>query len=99
MRYKLAVTAGYAAILIWLAYRVNNVSDAIGLAIWFGLPLVAGLLAGPWAALALPVAVFMSLPAGYGSGEAEIPIWVGMIFVSIVALPVIVVGWGTRWFL
>jgi len=32
MRYKLAVTAEYAAILIWLAYRVNNVSDAIGLA-------------------------------------------------------------------
>jgi hypothetical protein len=97
MRYKLLVPAAYAAILGWLAYTPINVPDSVGLAIWFGLPLVAGLLAGPWAALALPVAVLISMPAGYGSGEAEIPIWFVMVFVSLVALVVIVVASAIRW--
>jgi uncharacterized membrane protein YhdT len=97
MRYRLVVPAAYAAILSWLAYTPINVPDSVGLAIWFGLPFVAGLLAGPWAALALPVAVLISVPAGYGNGEAEIPIWVVMAFVSLVALVVIVVASAIRW--
>jgi hypothetical protein len=97
MRYKLVVPAAYAAILGWLAYTPTNVPDSVWLAIWFGLPLVAGLLAGPWAALALPVAVLISVPAGYGGGEAEVPIWVVMAFVSLVALVMIVVASAIRW--
>jgi hypothetical protein len=97
MRYKLFIAAGYAGILGWLAYTPINVPESVGLAIWFGLPLVAGLLAGPWAALALPVAVLISVPAGYGGGEAEIPIWIVMTFVSLVALVVIVVASAVRW--
>jgi len=97
MRYKLVVPAAYAAILGWLAYTPTNVPDSVWLAIWFGLPLVAGLLAGPRAALALPVAVWISVPAGYGGGEAEVPIWVVMAFVSLVALVMIVVASAIRW--
>jgi hypothetical protein len=62
------------------------------------LPLAASLAAGPWVALALPVAVLLAVPAGYGSGEAEIPIWFAMMFFALVALPVIAVGSAARWF-
>lgn len=98
MRYKVAVTAGYAAILVWFAYHPDNVPGSVAFALWFVVPFVAGLVAGPWAALALPVAVLSAVPAGYGTGEAEIPVWLVMSFVALVALPVIVVGSGARWF-
>jgi hypothetical protein len=49
-------------------------------------------------ALALPVAVLLAVPAGYGGGEAEIPVWFAMMFFALVALPVIVVGSAARWF-
>jgi hypothetical protein len=49
-------------------------------------------------ALALPVAVLFAVPAGYGGGEAEIPIWFAMMFFALVALPVIAVGSAARWF-
>ena len=97
MRYKLVVAAAYASMLSWLAYTPANVPDSVWLALWFGLPFLAGLLAGPWAALALPVAVLISVPAGYGGGEAEVPIWVVMAFVSLVALVMIVVASAIRW--
>jgi len=96
MRYNVAVAAGYAAVLGWFAY--HDVQAAwIGYVLMFVLPFVAALAAGPWAALALPVAVLIALPAGYGGGEAEIPIWVAMIFVGLVALPVIAIGSVARW--
>jgi hypothetical protein len=69
----------------------------VGYALIFVVPFVAALAAGPWAALALPVAVLIALPAGYGSEGAEIPIWFVMMFVSLIAFPVIVVGWAARW--
>ena len=97
MRYKLAAAAGYAAILGWLAYQTVNLQDSLALAVWFVMPFLAGLAAGPWAALALPVAVLISVPAGYGTGEAEIPIWFGMMFVGLVAVPVIAVASVVRW--
>src|SRR6476659_3382733 len=97
MRYKLVVPAAYVAILGGRGYIQTKVPDSVWLAIWFGLPLVAGLLAVPRAALALPVAVLISVPAGYGGGEAEVPIWVVMAFVSLVALVMIVVASAIRW--
>ena len=48
--------------------------------------------------LALPVAVLIAVPAGYGSDYAEIPIWFVTMFMSLLALPAIVVGWAARWF-
>src|SRR5215470_8938214 len=95
--YKLLVAAGYAAILGWFAYHDVTLPEPAWYALWFAIPFVAGLLAGPWAALALPVAVLIAVPAGYGSGEAEIQIWVVMIFLGIVAGPAIVVGWAAKW--
>lgn len=97
MRYKLTVAAGYAALLGCLAYYTGNLPEAAALVLWFVVPFVAGLLAGPWAALALPAAVLISVPAGYGTGEAEIPVWFGMMFVGVVALPVIAVASIVRW--
>jgi len=97
MVYKFAVVAGYAAALGWLAYHDANPPGWVALGIWFVLPLVAGLLAGPWAAVALPVAVLVAVPAGYGTGEALVPIWVAMVIVGVVALPVIVVASFVRW--
>jgi hypothetical protein len=98
MRYRLAVTAGYAAILGWFAFHPDNVAGWVVFSLLFIAPFVAGLGAGPWAALALPVAVLLALHAGPGTAEEEIPAWLGMSFVALVALPVIVVGWGARWF-
>ena len=62
MRYRLVVPAAYAAILSWLAYTPINVPDSVGLAIWFGLPFVAGLLAGKEATTHWRVAVLISVP-------------------------------------
>jgi hypothetical protein len=98
MRYRSAVIAGYAAILVWFAYHPDNVADWVVWSLIFIAPFVAGLGAGQWAALALPVAVLLALHAGPGTGEEEIPAWLAMSFVALVALPVIVVGWGARWF-
>jgi hypothetical protein len=77
MRYKLAVAAGYAALLGCLAYYTGNLPEAVAFALWFVVPFLAGLVAGPWAVLALPVAILISVPAGYGTGEAEIPVGSG----------------------
>ena len=98
MRYKLSVAAVSAATLGWLAYYPGTVAEWVGYGLIFILPFVAGLGAGPWAALALPVAVLIAVPAGYGSDYAEIPIWFVMMFMSLLALPAIVVGWAARWF-
>jgi len=47
----------------------------------------------------LPAAVLIAVPAGYGSGEAELPIWFGMLFVGFIALLVILFGSIARWLL
>jgi hypothetical protein len=88
----MSVAAGYAAILGWFAYHPDNVPDSVALVLLLVTPLIAGLVAGPWAALALPAAVLVSVPAGYGTGEAEIPVWFGMMFAGLIALPVIAVA-------
>jgi hypothetical protein len=98
MRYRLAVAAGYAAILGWLAHSPDNLAGWVIFSLLFIVPFVAGFGAGRWAVLALPLAVLLALSAGPGTGEEEIPAWLGMSFVALVALPVIVVGWGARWF-
>ena len=86
MRYHLLVAAAYAGLLSWFAYHGDNVGTWAAFTLWLIAPFVASLAAGPWAALALPAAVVLALPAGYGGGEAEIPIWVAMMFVALVAL-------------
>jgi hypothetical protein len=98
MRYKLSVAAVYAATLGWFAHNPDNLAGWVVFSLLFIAPFVAGFGAGPWAALALPVAVLLALTAGPGTVEEEIPAWLGMSFVALVALPVIVVGWGARWF-
>ena len=97
MRYKLAVAAAYAGTLAWFAYHPDNVAEWVWYGLMFVAPFIAGLGAGPWAALALPLAVLIAIPAGYASEEAEIPIWFVMMFVGLVALPGIVAGWAARW--
>jgi len=97
MRYKLPTAAAYAATLAWFAYHPDNVPEWVGYGLIFIVPFIAALGAGPWAALALPVAVLIAVPAGYGSGEAELPVWLVMMFVGLVALPGIVLGSLARW--
>jgi hypothetical protein len=99
MRYKLSVAAGYAATLGWFSYHDDVYANWVAYALIFILPFVAALVAGPWAALALPAAVLIAVPAGYGSGEAELPIWFGMLFAGFIALPVILFGSIARWLL
>jgi hypothetical protein len=98
MRYRLGMAVGYGAILVLFAYRDDNAPSWVGYLLLFVLPFVASLAAGPWVVLALPAVVLATVPAGYGSGEAEFPVWFGMMFVALVALPVIVVGSAARWF-
>jgi len=99
MRYNLVVAAAYAGLLTWFAYHGDNVGVSVAYTLWFIAPFAASLAAGPWSALALPAAVLLAVPAGYGAGEAEIPIWVAMMFVALVALPLIVIGSVVRWVL
>jgi hypothetical protein len=47
-------------------------------------------------AVALPaVVVLIAVPAGQGSGEVSPAL--GMMFVGLIAVPAIVIGWGARW--
>jgi hypothetical protein len=94
------VTAAYGLTLLMFAYRADNVPDWAAFALLFALPFGASFAAGPRVALALPVAVVLAMPAGYGSGggEWQIPVWLGMILVALVGLPLIAVGSAAPWF-
>jgi len=95
MRYKLAAAILYLVTLVWFTYRLDGVADWVAIVIIFVLPFAAGVTAGVWA-LPVPLLAFLfALPAGYGSGE--IPIWFVMMFVGLIALPVILVGSIARW--
>ena len=98
MRYKLLVAAGYAVLLGWFAHHDVH-ENWLAYTLIFVVPFVAALAAGPWVALALPAAVLIAAPAGYGSGEAEIPIWFVTAFIGLIALPVILAGSVARWLL
>src|SRR5215475_186378 len=96
MRYKIVAASLYLLALVWFAYQLDGVvPDWVAIVLIFVAPLIAGLAAGLWA-LPVPWLVFLfALPAGEGSGE--IPIWLIMMFVALIALPAIVIGWGARW--
>lgn len=96
MRYKVGATAAYFLVLVWFAYHDGEpVPDWIGYTIVFVLPFALGFGAGLWPALALPPAVLLAIPAGYGSGD--LPVWFGMAFLGAVALPGILLGWVAGW--
>src|SRR5262245_6113820 len=97
MRYRLAVAAAYVATLVWFAYSSERaIPDWIAIFVVFVAPFAVGFIVGRvWAALLPFAAVLLALPAGYGGGE--LPIWVAMMFVGLVATPEIVIGWGARW--
>jgi hypothetical protein len=96
MRYRVAVAAAYLALLTMFAYSSDEaMPEWIAFTVVFGVPLVVGLAAGLSGLLALPLAVLVSLGAGEGSGE--IPVSFVMMFVAVVAVPEIVIGWGVRW--
>ena len=97
MRYKLGATVAYFLVLVWFAYHDGSpVPDWIGYSVVFVLPFVLGFGAGLWPALALPPAVLLAIPAGYGSGE--LPVWFGMALMgAAVALPGILLGWVAGW--
>jgi hypothetical protein len=95
MRYRIAAALLYLMTLVWFAHRLDGVADWLAIVVIFVLPFAVGVTAGLWA-LPVPLLVFfLALPAGYGSGE--IPIWFVMMFVGLIALPAIVIGWGARW--
>ena len=83
--------------LVWFAYhdgepvpRLDRLHPIV-----FVLPFALGFGAGLWPALALPPAVLLAIPAGYGSGD--LPVWFGMAFLGAVALPGILLGWVAGW--
>jgi hypothetical protein len=73
------------------------VADWVAIVVIFVLPFAVGVTAGVWALPVPLLALFLALPAGYGSGE--LPIWFVMMFTGLVALPVIVAGSIARWLL
>src|SRR5262245_14127530 len=96
MRYKVAAAFLYFCALLWFAYQLDGVvPDWVAIVLIFVAPLLAGLAAGLWALPPPWLAFLFALPAGEGSGE--IPVWLIMTFVALIALPATVIGWGARW--
>ena len=96
MRYRLAATAAYLATLTAVAYSSDgDIPEWIVFFVIFIMPLAVGFLAGLWALAVPPAVVLLASPAGYGSGE--LPIWFVMLFIALIAVPEIVIGWGARW--
>jgi hypothetical protein len=97
MRYRLVVALAYVAALAWFAYSSDEViPDWVAFAAIFVAPFVVGFSVGRLWAVALPaVVVLIAVPAGQGSGEVSPAL--GMMFVGLIAVPAIVIGWGARW--
>jgi hypothetical protein len=97
MRYRLVVAFAYVTALGWFAYASDEViPNWVAFAAIFVAPFVAGFLVGRLWAVALPaVVVLIAVRAGQRSGEVSPAL--GMMFVGLIAVPAIVIGWGARW--
>jgi len=86
----------YVVALVWFAYTLEGVVPQWAwIVALYVAPFAAGFLVGRLWAVALPaIVVLLAVPAGQGSGE--IPVFVGMFFVALIALPAIVIGWAAR---
>jgi hypothetical protein len=95
-RYRLVAAVLY---VIWAAYSSDEViPEWIWIALIFVAPFVVGFAVGRlWAVLLPGIGVLLSVPAGYGVGESELPVWFGMMFVGMIAVPAILIGRGARW--
>jgi hypothetical protein len=70
---------------------------------WLALPLLVavqiglGIALGRWWVCLVPLALFLiAIPAGDGNGEDDIPVWVGVMVMSAVAMPLVAAGVATR---
>jgi hypothetical protein len=98
----------YIVVLVYLVLMTAWIYGAVAnepsdVPPWLVLPLVVaiqvglGFALGRWWVSLVPLALFMiAIPAGYGNGEGDIPVWVGVIVMSTVAVPLVAAGVAMR---